>query len=519
MIAYVLAAVLAVPAPTVVSVTLGSAPVRPGGAVATVTTATAARRTCLGDVWLTLGAGRRAALPGDCVAPRLVAGRIDGWDAIRRRNGGHVGALAVALRREGRCVAAESGWALLGAADEDGDVVTDVTACDVVLRDTPAPDGATIDVVVDDARHLGLVTVFPGSGLLTGTPRRDGFLTLADVTRLLAPVGVGVKPRVVPGSLSDLDDLRAFATAQRKWNGLWVAGLVTFPLLLLIALGLRRGRGSRPLRWLGVLVATYPTAGFLVGIVPWWRWGPLALLAAMLALALAGLGTEVGVAAASAAVFAVDLLTGTHLQQNALASYSPIAGGRFYGLGNLAFGVFAASVVVVCGVLAMRYGCRAWIAGLVALGVLDGGPGTDFGGVVAVVAAGAAAYTRRLRAIVLAAVIGLGLALGVAYADSTRSAPTHLGRFVKDGDLGDTVARKAHAAIHSVTGTWYPLLVVGCAVAAYLMVRRRTELKDTAIVLAVLLTVGSLVNDSGLAVAGAGLAVATPLLVSYWSRT
>jgi len=218
-------------------------------------------------------------------------------------------------------------------------------------------------------------------------------------------------------------------------------------------------------------------------------------------------------------VFAVDLLTGGHLQENALASYSPIAGGRFYGLGNLGFGVFAASVVVVCGVLAMRYGCRAWIAGLVALGVLDGVPGADFGGVVAVVAAGAAAFTRRLRAIAVAAVVGLGLALGVAYADSTRSDPTHLGRFVKDGDLGDTVTRKAHAAIHSVTGTWYPLLVGGCAVAAYLMVRRRTELKDTAVVLAVLLGVGSLVNDSGLAVAGAGLAVATPLLVSYWSRT
>jgi len=171
----------------------------------------------------------------------------------------------------------------------------------------------------------------------------------------------------------------------------------------------------------------------------------------------------------------------------------------------------------MCGAAARQWDARAWVWGFVPLTLLDGTAGYDFGGVVALVAA-AAALTRRLRTVAVAAVVGLGLAMGIAYADAQRDEPTHLGRFVSDGDMRETVARKASAALHSVAGTWYPLLVAGCAVAAYLLVRSRRELHDTARVLAVLWVVGSLVNDSGIVVAGAGLALATPLLVSYTQR-
>lgn len=503
--------------------------------------------TCVADVWLTLGAGERATT-GGCATPAVTAtdgvARVEGWDALRRRNDGvALGALADALARTGTCVGADGPLAALAAADSTGLVAEYRPAltlrpgpvppprCAVQLTESAAaPDGArTITVRVPSRLHLGAVTVAPAyPGTLVGSPRRPGLVTLPDVTRLVAPVGVGAEPGEYGSGRADAGDLRdldRFANARQRFNGWWVAGLISFPLLLLIALGLRRRVPAR----LALVVAAYTPAGFAVSLVPWWRWGPAGTAAAVVAatLALAALGTlvgrrvgspEVGLATVVTVMFAVDLVTFQQLQRHGLASYSMLSGGRFYGLGNLGFAVFATAVVIVAGAAVRRWGPRAWVWAFVPLTMLDATAGYDFGGVIALAAAAAAALTRRVRTIAVAAVVGLGLALGVAYADARRGDPTHLGRFVSDGEWSETLARKGGAALHSVVGTFWPLLVVGGAYGAYLLLRGRAELRDTARVLAVLWVVGSLVNDSGIVVAGAGLALATPLLVSYAAR-
>lgn len=491
--------------------------------------------TCVPDVWLTIGAGEKATVSRcetPVVTPAGTGAIVEGWGALRERNEhADLGALAAALARDGECVGADGPNAALAAADANGHVTEYRAAtprCAVQLTERGAPAGAyVIDVRVPERLHLGSV-VRPAvqDASLTGTPKRGGLLTLPDVTRMLADAGVGVTPLGAPGDPRDLDRL---ANARQRLNGYWVAGLISFPLLLLIALALRRRVPPR----VAVAVAAYAPAGFVVGLVPWWRWGTagavLAVLAATLALASvadllgrigSGLGArrpELALCAVVAAAFAVDLLGPQTMQKHGLASYSMLTGGRFYGLGNLGFAVLATAVVVLAGAVAARHGRRVWLAALAALALLDAVPGADFGGVVAVAAACAAALTRRLRVVALAAVAGLGAALGVAYADSRRDDPTHLGRFLTDDDAGGTVARKALSALASVATAW-PLLVVGCAVGAWLLVRGRPELRDTARVLAVLLVVGSLVNDSGIVVAGGGLALATPLLVSYRER-
>jgi hypothetical protein len=486
--------------------------------------------SCVADVWLTIGAGEKATVPG-CDTPAVTVNgtgaRVDGWAAIVKRNDS-AGALADALAREGTCVGADGPYAALAAARSDGTVAeyrATTPRCEVQLTESAAPAGAyAITVRVPERLHLGSVTM-PGvkPAVLTGTPKRGGLVTLPDVTRLLADVGSGVRATGVDGG--DPADLDRLANMRQRLNGYWVTGLISFPLLVLIALGLRRRVDAR----VAYAVAAWPAGGFVVGLLPWWRWGVPGAWLAVLAtsLALAGLGAfvgralrsvELGLCAVVATAFAIDLVTFQALQRNGLASYSMLTGGRFYGIGNLGFAVFATAVAILCGAAARQWDARAWIWGFVPLTLLDGTSGYDFGGVVALVATAASALTRRLRTVAVAAVVGLGLAMGIAYADAQRDYPTHLGRFVSDGDMGETVARKGAAALHSVIGTWYPLLVAGCAVAAYLLVRQRRELHDTARVLAVLWVVGSLVNDSGIVVAGGGLALATPLLVSYTQR-
>lgn len=545
-------------------------PVR-NAATGALVVATARKRNCAADAWLTLSAGAPAAMPGDgCGPPALtthgtgpLAGAdVAGWAGIvganaKHRYGARPGALATAANEGPPCVGATGPLAALGAADETGhvaeyhDVPTGNPYCDVQLVD--ATGAASLDAAVDElfrmfhpyrlilvglprGQHLGAVAQYgERSGLLTGSTRRTGLVTLADLNALI--VNDSVLP-VRAGSRATLADLDRREHLHRRYNGWYVTALISLPLLLYIYWGVRR----RVPRRVALAVAAFPAAGFLASAIPWWRTSAPgaavinALVTATLVLAIAGAlaaralraPAEAGVAAACAAVFVVDLLAGGRLQATALASYSAIAGGRFYGIGNAGFAVLATAAVIATGAVANRWGARVWLLLLpvIALDALAG-YGADFGGAIALTAAFVAAVTTRARKAALAGgiVAGVAVAVAAAVADYARPAAdrTHLGRFVGEvlhGGWYDTVARKAHAATHSVTGTWYPLLLAGSiGVAVYLLRRQRRPELDTIVrALAVLFVAGSLLNDSGIAVAGVGLAVAGPLLLSYAER-
>ena len=93
----------------------------------------------------------------------------------------------------------------------------------------------------------------------------------------------------------------------------------------------------------------------------------------------------------------LDLITGSHLQISSIFGLQPLLGGRFYGMGNVAFALYGSAVLLLCAALAhalLRRGAPRLavvvvlvVAGLaLAVDVLPAW-GADFGGPIALVPA------------------------------------------------------------------------------------------------------------------------------------
>jgi hypothetical protein len=258
------------------------------------------------------------------------------------------------------------------------------------------------------------------------------------------------------------------------------------------------------------------------------------------------LGPPAAVLAATVATLVGDVLTGSTLERDGLLGYDAVVAGRFTGWGNLTYGILLACALPLVAAAAVAAGRRSArprrAAGAVALAlgtalvVLDGAPGLgrDLGGplgavpgvlVLAMLLAGVRVTAPRLVAVL--AVAGAVVA-AVAVLDWLRPAAvrTHLGRFVGqllDGDAGTVVTRKAAANLRILVGGPLPLLLVLAALAAVWLVRPGGLLRGGAVpsaalrpgltAVALALTIGTVVNDSGVAVPAAAAAVLVPLAV------
>jgi hypothetical protein len=338
----------------------------------------------------------------------------------------------------------------------------------------------------------------------------------------------------------------------------------------------RRLPGSRPrgpgwrraVRIAALPVAALPVAGYLASLVPWEstgqpRWALLASVvgADLLVAAVAGLGPwrrrrlgpPLAILAVTLATLAADVVTGSSLEFNGLLGYDAIVAGRFVGYGNLTFSLLLTSGLLLTAAVAAAAGRRfgrahprrttaavTLLLGAVVV-VLDGAPqlGRDFGGVLSAVPAflvlalllvGARVSAGRLSAIFGAAVVVVG---GVAFLDWLRPADqrTHLGRFVQqliDGEAWTVVSRKAGANLGILTGSALAWMLPVILVAVVWLVRPGGLLRgggaglpprDAAVLRAGLLAVGlgqvlgTLVNDSGVALPATAAAVLVPLLI------
>lgn len=480
---------------------------------------------------------------------------------------------------------------LVGLPPVSGDPAT-VTAADTVLAavDGARPPGSELLVVglaetsPRQARLHVAIALGPGydGGLLTSaSTRRAPYVQLVDVApTVLRDLG-RVRPEAMVGqpwlttggrsgdpagrvaALVDAD--RAAAESLRlvaPFFEVLVAGqLLLFPVAGLAIRrqppGAGRDRMRRLLRLAGLAGAALLVATFLANLVPWWRAGhPLAALvvalavadAAVVTLALAGpwrrhpLGPPAAVAGVTAAVLALDLLTGARLQISSLAGYSPLVAGRFAGLGNIAFGVFATAALFLATALATGRSRRTalWtVTGVGAVAVLvDGAPslGSDFGGVLALVPAFALLAMLlagiRVTWLRLVGAGGAGALLVAAFAllDYARPADrqTHLGRFVGQllhGDAGTVVRRKAVAEATTLTTSLLTLLVpVAVAIVVWALARPPGWLRATfarapalraGLVATVLMgVVAALVNDSGVIIPAVAMTVAIPLTLA-----
>ncbi|HEX2576907.1 MAG TPA: hypothetical protein VHK88_11210, partial [Aquihabitans sp.] len=350
--------------------------------------------------------------------------------------------------------------------------------------------------------------VVAGPGIDAGTAcsattRKAGYVTLADVSALVLD-RAGIR---VPGSMAGTpitteatsasgaarlaergDAIAETRFVDRAAGHLLVAlpiVFATWSLLALVVTVLPLGRAAPAaralVRWVGLLLATVPIVTFAVAAPsvrdwgqPRWAvvvWVAAAVLGAAAALLRPPARAAIAVAALTWAVLVVDLLTGGRLQFDSALGNSPSVGWRFAGIGNLAFGLLAASTLVLAvaawwWVGRRRPGTPAVVAAgaifAVAV-VVDGAPdlGADVGGVLTLATVGALTLWtlagRRLSPvrIALAGLVALGVLGLLAAVDLTRpeASQTHLGRLVRDvfggggGDSIDVLWRKADAAL------------------------------------------------------------------------
>ncbi len=346
----------------------------------------------------------------------------------------------------------------------------------------------------------------------------------------------------------------------------------------------RRRRRVSAYRIVGISGASVPAGSFLASLVPWGQFSHPALVfyalalawsAAVAVVALTGpwrrdpLGSAGCVGAITAAIIALDVMTGSHLQLSTPFGLPVLVAGRWYGIGNNALGPYAAGGLIAAtwaAAVALRSGsqpspqrspqasspgssrgnsrARALAAaGAVAIIVLlacaTPAWGAKVGGTIAMTPAFllllAAIAGIRITPLRVGLIAVSGLAVITAFAVLSYIYPavgvSDISAFVGHvihGSAGPILNRKASANLHSVTETWFtPVVPLVVALSGLMIIwpeRLRLRMLARAIdqqpLLRPLLTaiwtagvLGWLADDSGVSVTAAMLPLALPLVI------
>ena len=484
-----------------------------------------------------------------------------------------------------------------------GRILADLPPNSTFVLVSPADETVVARLRVITASGPGPGETTYSSGLMeTSSTRQPGLVTLTDVTDLMlatldvTPVTpiVGSAPTVqtwsgtldeLVGRLMELDE-RAQVIVRITFpinQAIIVLALVMYACFGLIGMTVARRRArrsisptvpwslQRALQISSLVLASIPVATYCTNLVPWWRLadGPstglatavMLLIALVIAIALTAVAVLPPwqrvvfrpvscVAAVTVGVLALDVVLGSRLQFATVLGLSPIAAGRFYGFGNVAFSVFATSAVFVAVALSaplVRRGRRLTAMLLVlgiglVVGLVDGWPtfGADFGGMIAIVVGfgvfavltSKEGFNWRRLLLVLAAAVAFTAAVSVADWLRPPESRSHLGEFVAslfEGDAGTTVTRKLSASINSFTfAPVAPLIPVVWALLAWVVVApkqfratalltvytRVPTLKAGLISTVVIAGLGALVNDSGVIVTATVMTIGAPLAVA-----
>jgi hypothetical protein len=231
-----------------------------------------------------------------------------------------------------------------------------------------------------------------------------------------------------------------------------------------------------------------------------------------------------------------------------MLGYTPIVAGRFYGFGNIPWALWITGLIIVSGAAAgrllnaeRRTAATALVigAGIIAL-VIDGSPmaGADFGGIIAIIPGFAvfvfliAGWRIRLARLAIILAAGAVVVLGLAFLDSLRANPTHIGEFwdsLTNGHGGTIVFRKFRGMVGTFVN--WELSVIAVAALAFLIFalwrpltlgvavlhtayEQSPALRATLIAVLVTAGTGMLVNDSGVAIPALAFTVAIPLALA-----
>lgn len=392
-------------------------------------------------------------------------------------------------------------------------------------------------------------------------------------------VSRGERPAELRSNIATLIDADRAAGAHHPLPQLFFTCLVAINIALLVGTTvLLRWRAARaeavaprpvprhlsPRRTVdaaALAVASVLPASFAANALPWWRTPAPGLLyvlsmlivaSGLTAVALVGpwrrhaLGPAGFLAAVTAVILAGDVMTGSSLQRNAFAGYSPLVAGRFTGFGNLGFAVFATAALLAVAVVGQRLSGRlrtaVLVSGSVLALVLVGLPawGNDVGGTIAIAPACCVLALRasgvRISLGWSALVGGAGLAAVAVFAAFDYGRPvesrTHLGRFIAqlgDGTATTVLRRKAEANFSLLIDSQLTFLVIAALLFVPLVLLRTSGglrrvfgvfpcVRAGAFATVVMAGIGFAVNDSGIAVPAFVVALAVPLAISVTLR-
>lgn len=423
------------------------------------------------------------------------------------------------------------------------------------------------------------------SGLLTsGTTRRPGYISLPDIAPMILDTLGIEKPVAMSGSPIRADNdgdlsvgrYERFSELNRatRFRDTTVDGIIVGLVVLQVvfcALALytivRKPTLGRRARSLAIFTASVPVSSFLLGLLPFERWGGAWFAAALVLVSVA----LAAVSIASARLFperhrsvapmllplvltwlllTIDIVTGGHLQLNTVFGYSPVVAGRFAGFGNPAYSLYAMAAVVIAG-LAWRFldgdDRRRRPALLIGLSilflvtvVLDGHPsfGSDVGGVLSIIPTAMLVLWllcgRRVtvRAVLIAAAVTAIALVGFAALDLARPAAdqTHLARLVhttfgdEGGGIGTILQRKLNANLGILRrSSWTWSIPLALLLLAQLTRRREQWMAgpehraDTTNAILwgglTMCVTGMAVNDSGIAIPAVMFTLLIPTIV------
>ncbi|MDP9068075.1 MAG: hypothetical protein M3N53_06990 [Actinomycetota bacterium] len=474
--------------------------------------------------------------------------------------------------------------ALLAADDLLAEVIEALDpARDLLVVAAPASPRWDRDI------HFGVAVVHgpgfaAGSSLISPSTRRHGIVTLPDIaptvlkhlgiprpTSMLGRAFAAEPASSVEARVADAVDLDREAVFIDRVRTPVSTGFVLFQLLVYAAAvlvltrsmrsrGRGRSRGGTALQSAALLLAAFPLATYLAGLIQGYRIGALAYGALLIGVAVvvvvavnlavrAPLDRLLVVVGSTFASLIVDLVLGAPLQLNTVFSYSPIVAGRFAGIGNIGFAILSATSLLTGALIVHRWGATTrsltFVGAIFALTVVvDGAPqfGSDVGGAIALVPGLGIAWLLLAgkrptwRALVAAAaggvvVLALFLALDLSRPEESR---THLARLFEDVRSGggsvfaDAIMRKIRTNLRVLGSTiWTFLVPPALMLLAWLLLRprwqwlSRTYPKVRAGLLGglVMAVLGYAVNDSGIVIPAMMFSYLVPVAVAPLSET
>lgn len=211
--------------------------------------------------------------------------------------------------------------------------------------------------------------------LISGTTKHPGIVMSTDITPTIlshfniSPAGsvtgrpmysMAVDFELVSHYLQKQDNLAVTYAARAPFQKTYVFFQIVMVAVSLWLIFVRK-RGAKYLKPVILMVVSVPLAYLLLPLLPRPSVPVAAILLILIALLLTAVAIALGrrnflhsyalLAMATVSMLLIDILLGQPLQKQAILSYDPMAGARFYGIGNEYMGVLIGATIMATSLL------------------------------------------------------------------------------------------------------------------------------------------------------------------------